>query len=463
MMQHAVPSSVGKDGLRQRVCWLIRLRWLAAVGVILGTFLAKRVFDIPVREAPLYGIAVLLFVYNGFMRVFLARVPESINLQSTRRATRLINFQILADLVLLTVMLHFSGGPENPFVLFFIFHMIIASILLPTWMSYLQATVAIALLGALLWLEYSGLIPHYCLKGLVAHCRYDEPAYLLAMFCVFAVTLYLVVYMTSYIAVRLRRAEQTQRQVNDLLREKDRIKDEYVAHLTHDIKGHLAAIQSCLGVAITGTISGQPAEFVGRAYRRTQKLTSFVRMLLKLTRLRLDGTVGGDVFPMGEAVREAVGTVRSRAEHKSIDLECQIERVADIVCGHKASVEEAVANLLLNAIKYTPAHGMISVAMKTQGAKIMVEISDTGIGVPQAEQARIFEEFFRASNAKQIEPNGTGLGLSLAKQVIELHGGTIDFSSVEGKGTTFRILVPRAVASFASEPDGRTAGATVNA
>lgn len=425
--------------------------------------MGRRVFGIPVQETALYGIALLLLAYNGGMRVLLYRIPKSDSLKSMRKAKRLIELQILIDMILLTVMLHFSGGPENPFVLFYIFHMIIASILLPVWESYLQASVAIALFGALVFLEYTGRIRHYCLEGLAGHCRYEEPAYLGAKVFVSAITFYLVVYMTSYIAVRLRRAEQAQRQVNELLREKDRIKDEYVAHLTHDIKGHLAAIQSCLGVAVTGEINGQPADFVDRAYRRTQKLTSFVRMLLKLTRLRLDGTVGGDIFSMGDAVRGAIETVRSQAQEKSIELECQIEQMGDFVCGHRASMEEAVMNLLLNAIKYTPPQGEVAVTMKALAAQTLVEISDTGIGVPEAERDRIFDEFFRASNAKRLEPKGTGLGLSLARQVIELHGGTVSLSTAEGRGTTFRILVPRAVPPFTSKPAGRISKAATEA
>ena len=75
---------------------------------------------------------------------------------------------------------------------------------------------------------------------------------------------------------------------------------------------------------------------------------------------------------------------------------------------------------------------------------VAIEISDTGIGVPQEEQARIFEDFYRASNAKQVEPDGDGLGLSLVKRVVEMHAGTISFSSCLGSGTTFRIVLPLA-------------------
>ncbi|MCL5281310.1 MAG: HAMP domain-containing histidine kinase [Planctomycetes bacterium] len=441
--------------MRQRAYWLVRLRWIAASAVACGTFVSARIFHIPVQEAPLYTIAVLLVLYNAAVLDLLNRFMRVICEQSRRRTKNMIDIQISTDLIILTVLLHFSGGPENPLVLFFIFHVIIASILLSVWESFLQATLAISLFGILLLLEATGVVPHYCLgpqpssaafghslTALVSHCRYEEKAYLAAKFAAFAVTVYLVVYMAGYIALRLRRAEQAQRRANQMLRQKDRIKDEYVAHLTHDIKGHLAAIQSCLGVAATDSLTGQAAEFVHRAYYRTQKLTAFVRTLLRLTRLKLDGTVETEFFRASDAVQEAVEATQLAAQEKSLHLECDVTPAAATIAGNAISFKEAITNLLLNAIKYTPAGGTIAVRAQPHEDSVIVEITDTGIGIPPEEQPRIFEEFYRASNARQMEPDGDGLGLSLVKRIVELHHGTIGFCSELGHGTTFHMVLP---------------------
>jgi signal transduction histidine kinase len=437
-----MPRLVEENDLRQRAYWLIRLRWLAATAVALGTFLCVHILDISVRELPLYSIAALLFLYNAAVLGLLNHFAKANSEQSRRKMKSMIDLQISADLIILTVLLHFSGGPENPFVLFFIFHMIIASILLSVWESYLQATWAVLLLGTLLLLESGGLIQHHCLEGLVSHCRYDEKGYLAAAFVTFVITIYLVVYLASYIAVRLRRAEEAQRRANQLLRDKDRIKNEYVAHLTHDIKGHLAAIQSCLGVAATDSLTGEAAEFVDRAYRRTRKLTAFVRMLLRLTRLKLDGSMEMEVFSVSDAVGEAIEAVRPGAQEKSVQLECPVTPAEAFVSGSEISFKEAITNLLFNAIRYTPAGGRVSVKAEVRAESVVMEVADTGIGIPPEEQGRIFEEFYRASNAKRMEPDGDGLGLSLVKRVVELHGGTIGFASELGSGTTFRIVLP---------------------
>lgn len=461
--------------LRQRAYWLVRLRWLAAAAVVLGTFVCARPLHLSVREGPLYTIAALLLGYNAIVLALLRRGEKGGLLDGVHgtpygamghgpratgrepRATSTIDLQISIDLVILTVLLHFSGGPENPLVLFFVFHVIIASILLSVWESFLQATLAIFLFGTLLLLEATGLAPHSCLQGLVRHCRYEERAYLAALFATFTVTVYLVVYLANYIAVRLRRAEEAQRQANRLLREKDRIKDEYVAHLTHDIKGHLAAIQSCLTVAAVGAgpgacpgqpaagcpyKTGQAAEFVDRAYSRTKKLTAFVRMLLRLTRLKLNGSVEKESFCVCEGVREAVEAVQPGVRDKSLHFECLVAPSTAIVFGNALSFKEAITNLLLNAVKYTPAQGTVSVRIEQVDNSVVVEISDTGIGIPEEEQVRIFEEFYRASNARRLEPDGDGLGLSLVKRVVQMHTGTISFASHLGSGTTFRIVLP---------------------
>jgi signal transduction histidine kinase len=433
---------VEENDLRQRAYWLVRLRWLAATVVVLGTWASAHLLHLGVREAPLYAIAALLFLYNAVVLGLLNRWTKATSARARQRTKNVIDLQIAVDLIILTVLLHFAGGPENPLVLFFIFHVIIASILLSVWESFLQATLAIALFGILLLVEGTGLVPHTCLTGLVRHCRYEEPAGLVALFGTFAVTIYLVVYMASHIALRLRRAEEAQRQANQLLREKDRIKDEYVAHLTHDIKGHLAAIQSCLGVATTEAPAARAADFVERAYQRTKTLTAFVRMLLRLTRLKLDGNVEMEPFSVSEAVREAVEAARSSAQEKTLHLDCATASAPALVSGNALSFKEAITNLLLNAIKYTSSHGTVSARTEIRDNTVVVEISDTGIGVPPEEQVRIFEEFYRASNARELEPDGDGLGLSLVKRVVEMHAGTISFESRLGSGTTFRILLP---------------------
>jgi signal transduction histidine kinase len=426
--------------------WLTKLRWIAIVCVVIGTYVSSNILAIALRDVALYVIATLLSIYNITVLVLLNRVIR-VDQQISRKAVkRVINLQICADLFLLTLLLHFSGGIENPLVFYFVFHMIIASILLSTRDSYLQATFAVLLFGLLVSLEYKQLIPHYCLTGFVPHCLHKDMLYTLGTFFVFTTALYLAVYMANYIVTRLKHTEHAYRQANIMLQEKDRIKDEYVLRVTHDIKGHLATIQGCLAVVVnrlTGQLDNQEADLINRAHIRAIKLANFVRALLKLTQMRLSNKLEMDAFSLSDALQNAVSAVESKAEDKSITLNCNIESSLEKIFGNQFSIEEMVANLLLNAIKYTPANGTVEVSAKNHEDYVLVEVADTGIGIPKEEQCKIFDEFYRASNAKRLERDGTGLGLSIVKYIVERHGGQIHVESNEGSGTAFRLTLPR--------------------
>ena len=425
--------------------WLIKLRWIAIVYVVVGTYVADNILAISLHDAALYIIATVLILYNIAVFILLKRLEQNNSHVPCKAVKRIINLQICTDLLLLTVILHFSGGIENPLVFYFVFHMIIASILLSPLESYLQATFAVLLFGLLVLLEHTGLIPHYCLTDFVPHCLQEKGLYVLGTFFVFSTALFLAVYMANYIAIRLKKTEQAYRQANIMLEEKDRIKDEYVLRVTHDIKGHLSTIQSCLAIVderIAGKLPDQETDLIGRAYKRSRKLTDFVRALLRLTRMRLSNTLEMDDFSLVDALHNTIDTVKNRAEAKSITLNSNIEPSIGRLCGNQFSIEEMVVNLLLNAIKYTPENGTVELKADRRDDSVLIEITDTGIGIPREEQGKIFDEFFRATNARKVEWDGTGLGLSIVKHIVEGHGGEIHVNSIEGSGTTFTIQLP---------------------
>jgi len=432
--------------LLQGAYWLTRLRWVAVVCIPLGTYVSGNLLGIALREVALYAVATLLFIYDVAVLVMLDHAVKEGLQVSPRTVKRIIHLQICADLILLTVLLHFSGGIENPLVFFFIFHMVIASILLSKRESYAQATFAVLIFGLLVLLEHKGPLKHYCLTGFVPHCLQESTLYVVGTFGVFCTAVYVAVYMANYIAIRLKRTEHAYKDANVMLQEKDRIKDEYVSRVTHDIKGHLATIQGCLAVVVdrmTGKLDDQEADLITRAHARSIKLTNFVRALLRLTQMRLSNKLEMADFSMGEALRNASGAVEAKAGDKSITLNCNIDSSAERIFGNQFSIEEMITNLLLNAIKYTPANGTIDVSAENDENSVLVRISDTGIGIPKEEQARVFDEFYRAANAKRTERDGTGLGLSIVKHIVERHGGQIDVESEEGRGTTFKLTLPR--------------------
>ena len=240
----------------------------------------------------------------------------------------------------------------------------------------------------------------------------------------------------------LRNKAQALTEANTQLQEKDRIKDEYVSRVTHDIKGHLAAIRSCLFIVAdksAGQFSEKQADFLDRATNRTNQLTNFLKELLDLTRMRLSGRIEMEPFYLPDTIDKAMETVSRRAQDKSISLTCNVARSVEQVLGNEFSIDEMLTNLLFNAIKYTPQGKSVHLEASTCDEYIQVDVVDTGIGIPADEIGNVFDEFFRASNAKKSEKDGTGLGLSLVKQIVERHGGTISVQSEEGKGSTLTV------------------------
>ena len=429
------------ERLVRRAFWLIRLRWMAVLGLCITTFVADKVLSIGVCPTPIYIIAGGLALYNMIALLLLDRVKKNHVHDGFPRLTirKIINVQISTDLLVLTLLFHFSGGIENPFVIYYVFHMIIASILLSVWESYLQATFASGLLFLLVLLEYRGIIPHHCLDGFVASDQHNYAPFVLGKVAVVSSALYLVVFMASSIATRLRRQEQGYWQANQLLEQKDRIKDEYVERVTHDIKGHLAAIKSSLDVVakgFAGSLEPKQQEFIDRAVNRTGVLAAFVRQLLKLTQMRLSNSVQFEEFSLDAVVKSAIEGARVRAADKQIQLESQIQGQFFGVSGDPLSVEEMMTNLMLNAIKYSPEGTSVIVKVAEETEQISVLIKDDGIGIPEDELPRIFDEFYRASNARAVERDGTGLGLSIARQIVQHHGGQIWADSQLGQGTT---------------------------
>ena len=135
--------------------------------------------------------------------------------------------------------------------------------------------------------------------------------------------------------------------------------------------------------------------------------------------------------------------VESKAWSKGITLTSSIEPGIDMIKGDEIYIEETIANLLANSVKYTPLDGKIEVCIKDQVDSVLIQVRDTGIGIPRDEVQNLFNEFYRATNARRIERDGTGLGLAIARQVVERHNGKIWVESEEGKGSTFSIVLPK--------------------
>ena len=202
--------------LIKQIGWLVKLRWIAIGGVFFTVTLANLTQDMIANPIPLYIIAALMVLYNFEPRMY-RKAPEQQRLKSIKRQACI---HIILDLLSLTALIHFSGGVENPFIFYFIFHLVIASIILSKRVSYVLATLNTLLLSSLISLEYFQIIPHKHLNNFLPEDLWRDPIYILGVLFVFTSTLFFSVYLATSITQTAREREAETRELKENLEEK---------------------------------------------------------------------------------------------------------------------------------------------------------------------------------------------------------------------------------------------------
>ncbi len=429
-------AAILKQDLRGKIRWFILLRWLAAGGLALVITGARYVLDIPLPLLPLYLGNLFLVAYNGICYAFNNVLQRQIDTPGwIDRAHRLANIQILVDLSLLTYLIYFSGGPDNPFVFYYIFHMIISGILLTNRSAYVQATFASLLFGLLMTVKLLNLLPNHELAFAAVAMAPVPLSGSIGRFLAFSSTLYIAVYLTTTIVKKLRQRERE-------LAEQDRLKSQYVLTVSHDIQSSLSTIDSCLQTVLqgyTGRIGEKSRDMVQRANIRTRHLLGFVRDLLDISRMRTESEIQKEKVDLVEVIEKQIELFGQQGEQQHIAMSFDNRAGEVILQANRFSMEQLFNNLLSNALRYTPEGGTVSVTLKHTDKKNTVEarITDSGIGIAPEHLPQIFDDFYRAGNAKAFTKNGTGLGLAIVKRIVQLHNGAIRVQSELNRGTTF--------------------------
>jgi len=229
------------------------------------------------------------------------------------------------------------------------------------------------------------------------------------------------------------------------LRRLERVRQDFVANVSHEFRTPLTAIQGFAETLLGGALE-DPANrehFVEIIREHAARLARLTEDLLKLSRIEA-GKLDLEFRPVSvyQLVQSCVETVRFKAARKELTLEIHIPEGLPSVQGDSNGLQEVLQNLLDNAVQYTPSGGRLEVSASNQGETVQVTVSDTGIGIPQAEQERIFERFYRVDAARSREAGGTGLGLSIARHIVEAHDGRLWVESAVGEGSHFHFNIP---------------------
>jgi len=449
--------------LRQNNRWLIQLRWIAAGGIVLSAALAAGPLGYPVPLVKLVLLGVAVAAYNAGLYYVWQRLPGEGHAGQT--AGRLLaNGQIALDLFALAVLLHLAGGIDNPFCIYFVFHMIIASILLPPEDAYGQALLASGLYAFVLLGEHLGVLPHIVIfpqRGALA--LFD----VLGHIAVMASALFISVFLTVAVSQRLRQREQELAQALeevrhyatscDLAREDlqrtQEMQLQYMRRVSHELRAPLSSVLMtlrALRASLPPEVPEKLQELLQRAEARLETLLDTVGDLLTLSRMRQAPLQEPfSEIAVSHLVEQVLDEMSDIAQQRGVLLETEMEPGLPPLYGQPEGLRTMLLNLVGNAIKYTPAGGRVtvSVAREEGGGYIVLRVRDTGIGIAPEDLPRIFDEFFRTEAARRLQVHGSGLGLSIVKYTVEAHKGEITVDSELGQGSTFTVRLPSTLLS----------------
>lgn len=229
----------------------------------------------------------------------------------------------------------------------------------------------------------------------------------------------------------------------------DRAKSEFVSLASHQLKTPLASIRWLVEGLMSGgagTFSPAQTKYLDGIQSSTQHMIAMVNELLNVSRIEL-GKIATQIEELDAKAlaEEVIAEQKHAADARSISLALSCPADLPHVFADRSALGMIFQNLISNAIKYTPQGGSVRCELSVSGAKneaVFLSVSDTGIGIPEDEQDRVFEKLHRARNAQALVADGTGLGLYVVKTVIEKAGGGVTFESKEGKGTTFYVTIP---------------------
>ncbi|MDT9591935.1 ATP-binding protein [Nocardioides zeae] len=243
----------------------------------------------------------------------------------------------------------------------------------------------------------------------------------------------------------------TEREAVERLEQADRMKDALVSTVSHELRTPLTSILGYTTMLVDGDLgdlSPTVQQTMERILGNGERLRSLVEDLLVLSRVNA-GALDLEAQPLDlrDVVRTAHEVVAPSLAQRRLDLRIELPDESALVDGDVSMLERVVLNLFTNALKFTPDGGQVVVTVTLETDEVVLEVSDTGLGIPVEEQDQLFTQFFRSSVAKREAIQGTGLGLSIARAIVDQHGGVIGATSEPGIGSTFLVVLPRLAAS----------------
>ena len=231
------------------------------------------------------------------------------------------------------------------------------------------------------------------------------------------------------------------------LRQLEKIRQDFVANVSHELRTPVSSIKGYAETLLEGALEDKKnaKEFLKIIHSDSDRLARLIDDLLDLSKIE-SGRLRMGLKPCATRpiVERVVSGLSRQVADKSIAITIDMPKDLSKIMADEARIAQVLLNLIDNAVKYTPREGKITILAKVKNAFVQIDVSDTGVGIPEKDLPRIFERFYRVDKARSRELGGTGLGLSIVKHIIQAHNGEVFVQSVEGQGSTFTFTIPKA-------------------
>lgn len=426
------------ETLRERLEWYVNIRWIAIFGILASIPIGQEMFRFTLAYPKIILLATFLILLNIIYTFFV----RFIKYQNEYQELTFAEIQILIDLMLISFLIHYAGGIDNPFFFLYIIQVIFSGILFPAaGLSYLNALIAALLLTCWTLLEHFGMVNQYFLG--------NEPISLqlsLTSLIAFYVTTFAGVYIISNFMLNYRTLKRLIDEKNLQLEKAMLERNKLFRFTAHEIKSPVTTIKSSLSVVrkLYGQeLKPEVNDMIMRAESRSDQVLNMVKEMIEITQYHLATEKPSiEIVHLEKWLNQILVQHQSYAFHKAIHLSLESAKEEIVVAIDKSGLEKVFNNLLNNALRYTPEGGTVVIKPYKKEASFGFAIQDSGIGIAPEEMKNIFSEFYRGSQAKEMEKIGTGLGLNLANEIVKKNSGIIHVESELGKGSIFSVEMP---------------------
>jgi len=426
-------------GLLSQVAWFNRLRLLVAASVVWLAALASHALDIVPDAWPLYLLAGLTVLVDVAYILLYPRLQR----RGVRAVRRHVYLQIGVDLLILTALLHYTGGITNPLALCYLFHAFIAALVLSVRAAIAVAVSSLLLLASLGFAERVGWVAHHPLGLGLIDLSAVQPLGFWLLVLAYTVTLAFSIYFVATVLGRLRRNERELVRLGRHLALSEKLASigTLAAGVSHEINNPIGVIANKVEI-LRCRVQDHDApdklmaelDVIEKHARRVSQITAGLLAFSRETPFELQP------LDLKQLLREAADLVRVPFRAASVDLVVDDRTPGNVrVAGSPNHLLQVLINILLNAKDASPPGSRVEMTASTSPGAAILAIRDHGTGIRPEHLAKVFDPFFTTKDVDK----GTGLGLAISHGIVERHRGRIEVESEVGRGTEFRVVLPR--------------------